>query len=216
MIIKVKNCILLVILLLPSLTKAQHDSLITNRLNVRMAPLSFIDFYSGSCYKLGFEVRTFRQFSITGDFGGYFRNFNGFKNFSGYNVDIGLRYYLNKNYINQRFYLMLNYFYKNQGFDFTYFVQEETANKTEFRTQKYVTCMNVNFGWLKLYKNRFVLDLFAGIGVRYKKVNSTLSEQKFQTGNVYSDSQSLFFVLTPGKFIYPNINVGLRIGLRLF
>lgn len=54
----------------------QSDSTLSNKLNVRIAPLSLIDVYNGSSYKLGFEFQPFKSLSITGDFGGYLKNFN--------------------------------------------------------------------------------------------------------------------------------------------
>lgn len=208
--------ILIILLFLSSLIHGQSDSTVNNRLNVRIAPISLIDFYNGSCYKIGFEVQPLPRFSITSDFGGYFRNFNVWKNFSGFNIDIGLRYYLNRYSVKQRHYLSLNYFYKDQGFNYHDSILTIPAYYQDYRTQKYVTCVNVNFGWLKIYKKRIVLDLFAGLGIRYKKVNSTIDIQEIKKGKEYGDSQSLYFLVTPGRFLYPNINMGMRIGLRIF
>ena len=205
----------MVLLSLGTAMHGQSDSSFTNRLILKVAPLSLIDFYSGSSYKFGFEIKPISQLSITGDFGGYFRNFNVWKNYSGYNIDLGVRYYLKKNSLNERYYLGVNYFYKNQGFDYHDTIQSNIEYYTDYRTQKEVTCANVNFGWLKNYRQRLVIDLFAGIGMRYKKVDSTLTIEELEKGKEYADSQSLYFLVTPGKFIYPNINVGMRIGLRI-
>lgn len=201
--------------MLGTLVLGQSDSSVNNRFSIKIAPLSLVDFYNGSSYKIGFEVQPISRFSVTADFGGYFRNFNAWKNYSGYNIDVGLRYYLNSHSVNQRYYLGLNYFYKNQGFDYHDSIQASPSYYTDYRTQKYVTCININFGWLKIYKTRFILDLFAGIGIRYKNVNSTLTLQELEKGKEYSNSQSLYFLVTPGKFIYPNVNLGMRIGLRI-
>lgn len=212
---RTKQSLIVLLLFVTSLVHGQSNSEVNNRFNVRIAPLSLIDFYNGSSYKIGFEVQPISRFAITGDFGGYFRDFNFWKNHSGYNIDIGLRYYLNRHSLNQRFYLGINYFYKDQGFDYHDSIQTALPYYTDYRTQKYVTCVNINFGWLKIYKERFILDLYAGIGVRHKKVHSTLTLQELDKGKEYSDSQSLYFLVTPGKFIYPNINIGMRIGLRI-
>lgn len=203
-------------LFLASLTYGQADSIqntiVNNRFIIRIAPLALIDVYNSSNYKFGFEVQPFHRFAITGDFGGYFKTFNLWKNCTGFNIDIGFRYYLNRHRLNQRFYIALNYFYKEQGFD-----HDDSIIDVPFtyRTEKFVTCSNVNFGWVKIYKKRLVLDLFAGLGIRIKKVNSTVTHEELDKAKEYSDSQSLFFIVTPGKFIYPNLNIGMRIGLRI-
>lgn len=210
-----RQSLIILLVIITQLVNGQTDSEINNRFNIRIAPLSLIDFYNGSSYKLGFEAQPIKRFSITGDFGGYFKQFNARKNYTGFNIDLGIRYYLNRNKLNQGNYLSINYFYKDQGFDYHDSIQANPVYYSEYRTQKYVTCVNINYGWLKIYKNRLVIDFFAGIGIRYKKVNTTLALQELEKGQEYSDSQSLYFLVTPGKFIYPNINLGMRIGLRI-
>ena len=67
---------------MPALTiKAQGDTLISHNAHIRFAPLSLLDFYSGSSYKVGFEAKLFNRASIYADAGGYLRNFNVWKNF---------------------------------------------------------------------------------------------------------------------------------------
>ena len=210
----VKNLVLCILILFCFNVKAQSDSIFSNKYSVRLAPLSLIDFYNGSCYKVGLEIPLFNNTSITADYGGYFKNFNVWKNYTGYNIDFGLKYYL-KNQLYKGLYVSLNYFYKNQGFDYKDSIQASTTYYTEYRTQKHVTCVNLNIGIVKLYSKRFILDFFGGIGIRYKNVNSSLPIDVLRNGIEYSDSQSLYFLVTPGDFVYPNINIGLRIGYRI-
>ncbi|MCH2229236.1 MAG: DUF3575 domain-containing protein [Crocinitomicaceae bacterium] len=210
-----RNILLGILILFSFNAKSQSDLIFSNKLSVRLAPLSLIDFYNGSCYKIGLEVSLFKSTSITADYGGYFKNFNVWKNYTGYNIDVGLKYYL-KHQLHQGFYISLNYFYKNQGFDYKDSIKEaSSAYYTEYRTQKYVTCVNINIGMLNLYNKRFILDFFGGIGIRYKNVSSSISIDDLKNGIEYNDSQSLYFIVTPGEFIYPNINLGLRIGVKI-
>ena len=203
-----------------TLTFGQVDTIAPiNRLNIRATPLPLLDFYSGSCYKIGVEIKPFKRFSITGDFGGYFKNFNGVKNYSGYNLDFSLRYYVNKpNDKNQKYYLSLHYFYKDQGFDRSDSINKKTSpNILTYHTQKYVSAIGANFGWQKIIKKRLIIELFAGLGVRLKKVNSTLSSEDYKkVEEFYWDSMSFHFLVKPGNFIYPNFNLGFRIGVILF
>lgn len=197
-------------------TFGQLDKGGAGRFIVRLAPLSLLDSYNGPSYKLGIEFQTDLRWAFTTDFGGYFRNFNWFRNYSGFNFDFGIRHYLKNENSRKKYYLSLNTFYKEQGFDYSDSFQSVITYHTNYHTQKYVSCINLNFGKILSFKNRLEVDLFAGVGIRFKKVNSSLSLDELETGIEYSDSQSLYFLVTPGKFIYPNINLGLRCGFRVF
>ncbi len=202
-----------------TLTFGQVDTIApVNRLNIRVAPLAFLDFYSGIGYKIGAEIKPFKRFSITGDFGGYFKNSNGRRNYSGYNLDFSLRYYLNKPFNgNPRCFLSLHYFYKEQSFDSSDSIDKANPSILAYHTQKYVSVIGVNFGLQRIYKKRLIFEVFAGLGVRFKKVNSTLSSEDYKKlEEFYWDSMSFHFLVKPGNFIYPNFNLGFRIGVILF
>jgi len=211
-----RNIILLSFITVSGNTKAQSYSEVVNNLSVRFAPLSLIDFYNGSSYKLGFEKKLFQSTSFHADFGGYFKNFNGLKNCTGFNADIGLRYYFIDKQINQGTYLTLNYFYKEQGFNKHDSIQSNPTYFKEYRTQKYVTCLNLNIGYLEIFYDRLILDVFGGFGVRFKKVNSTLQDEEFENAIYYSDSQSDYFIVRPGKYVRLNFNVRFRVAYRIF
>jgi hypothetical protein len=90
------------------------------------------------------------------------------------------------------------------------------AYDLEYRTQKYVTCLNFNIGYLEVFYDRIVLDVFGGFGVRLKKVNTTMESEEFENAKYYNDSQSLYFIVRPGNFVSLNFNVRFRIGIRIF
>ena len=203
-------------LLLLSFIAAGQPAKDSSKFGIRLAPLALVDFYNGSSYKAGFEIMITEKLAFTADIGGYFKNFNGFKNYKGHNLDFALRYYSSKSSNGERLYISLNYFYKNQAFDYSDTIQtRKTTTYEVYRTQKFVSAINLNVGLLKLYQNKCTIDVFGGVGVRYKKANSTLTLPDLENGLEYRDSQSLYFLVTPGNYIWPNLNLGLRVGLRV-
>lgn len=214
--IYLKTFLLLALSLFHLTCNAQKTSTVVNNFSIRLSPLSLIDFYNGSSYKLGFEKKLFYATSIYGDFGGYFKNFNGFENFTGYNLDLGLRYYISKKEINQGSYISINYFHKNQGFDYIDTALFKQTSETEYRIQKKINCVNLNFGYVHVFKNRLVLDVIGGLGVRYRNATSSLPIQYFDQIIESTDSQSLYFILKPGNSIWMNFNVRFKIAYRIF
>lgn len=148
----------------------------TNNFNIRLAPLSLIDIYSGSCYKGGIELKIFKNNSITLEGGGYFRNFNGLKNIKGHVLDFGIRHYIENNLSNNGIYLSVNYFYKEQSFDYGDSILITPDYFKEYRVHKFVNCINLNFGICAISEQNLFIDFYAGIGVRTKKI-------KFNTDN---------------------------------
>lgn len=182
-------------------------------------PLSFIDFYSGSSYKGGIELKLSNKFHLVSSAGGYLKNFNTWKNFKGYNLNLELKYITTLFQLtdtNKRNYFSINYFYKTQSFNFQDSIQIDNPYIADYRTQKYVSALNFNIGQMFVYKEIIIFDFYAGIGIRYKNVKSSISLEELTKGYYYSDSQSLSFVVRPGKYFYPNFNVGMRLGLKVF
>ena len=183
-----------------------------SQFNLRVAPLSLIDFYNGATYKGGVEWNIVGKNAITIEGGGYLNNFNGLTNIDGYLIDIGVRHYLTSNNMQQSPYLAVNYFYKNQTFDYRDSIVIPIPYELNYTTSKQVHCINLNAGKVIVLKHHLLLDIYGGLGIRLKDVQSTLTEFELENAIEYNDSQSLYFLVTPGNFAYPNVNLGLRIG----
>lgn len=211
-----KTFLLIIFSVLCIKCNAQQTSTVVNNFNIRLSPLSLIDFYNGSSYKLGFEAKLFYATSIYADFGGYFKTFNGYENFTGYNLDLGLKYYIKNKDINQGSYISINYFHKNQGFDYTDTALFKQAPEPAYRIQKNINCVNLNFGYLHAFDNRLVLDVLGGLGIRYRNATSSLPIEYYDQIIKLTDSQSLYFVLKPGNSIWMNFNVRFKIAYRIF
>jgi hypothetical protein len=180
--------------------------------NLRLAPIALIDFYNGATYKGGLELAVFNNNTITIEGGGFFNNFNGLTNINGYLIDVGFRHYLNSKTANHYPYFSVNYIYKNQSFDIADSIAGLVPYHVTYTTEKQVHCANLNVGKTIVIKQHLLVDVYGGIGIRWKDVNSSLSESELENAVTYNDSQSLYFLVTPGQFIYPNVQFGLRLG----
>ncbi len=152
------------LLLSPNLIAQDQGPIPLNFFNIRTAPLSLIDLYAGSCYKLGIEFKVKSKTSMTFEGGRYFKKFNGLSNITGQNIDIGIMHYIDHHIQNYGHYFSLNYFYKEQSFDYADTIIGTPNYYKTYRTQKFVTCLNLNFGWCQLTADRIFFDLYAGLG----------------------------------------------------
>jgi hypothetical protein len=185
------------------------------RVSIQIAPLSFIDFYNGSNYKLGTEIRLSRNIYLSADFGGYFRNFNVMKNNKGFNADFRVKY----QFPNSNLGISISYFYKKQSFEYHDFYIDKPEEPIIVYTNKAVNCINLNFEqkFPFLKSQRAYVSLFAGLGVRFRNVHSSFeTKHDFDRLKDGGDSQTLYFVLIPGKDTWLNVNAGLRLGFYIF
>ncbi|MNV27067.1 hypothetical protein D3C71_1182040 [compost metagenome] len=183
------------------------------RVSLQIAPLALIDFYNASSYKLGTEIRLSRSIYVSADFGGYFSNFNGLRNMRGGNVDFRIKY----RFPNSNSTISVNYFYKKQSFEYHDSYEEEPDVPIVVYTRKQVNCINVNYEHKVLDDKWGYINLFAGLGVRFREVHSSFeTHHDFDRLVKGGDSQSLYFVLIPGQNTWLNVTFGLRMGFYLF
>ncbi|MDR0803076.1 MAG: hypothetical protein LBE77_11080 [Fluviicola sp.] len=207
--------LLLICCLFCSISKSRADSIpASSRLAIQIAPLALIDFYNGSCYKIGTAVRLTHSLLFSADFGSYFKHFSGIKNNRGFLADFRFKYRFPGKYSG----ISLSYFYKQQAFDYADFLKP-SGTPIVVHTQKYINCFSVNFEqdipFLK--HERAYLTFFGGFGVRFRNaISSLISKHQFDLLQEGGDSQSLYFVLIPGKNIWLNLNLGVRVGFYLF
>lgn len=193
---------------------AKADSIpVRKRVSLQIAPLALIDFYNGSSYKLGAEIRLSRRFYVSADFGGYFPNFNGLKNMKGGNVDFRIKY----RFPNSNSSISIQYFYKKQSFEYHDSYEEKPDVPVVVYTRKQVNCINVNYENKVFDRKWGYINVFAGLGIRFRDVHSSFeTHHDFDKLVEGGDSQSLYFVLIPGQNTWLNLNAGVRLGFYLF
>lgn len=185
------------------------------RVSIQIAPLALIDFYNGSNYKLGTEIRLSRNIYLSADLGGYFRDFNTLKNNKGFNADFRIKY----QFPNSNSGISISYFYKKQSFEYHDYYIDKPEEPIVVYTRKTVNCINLNFEqkFPFLQNKRAYVALFAGLGIRFRNVHSSFeTKHDFDRLKDGGDSQTLYFVLIPGKDTWLNVNAGLRLGFYLF
>lgn len=212
----IQSILLVLIFLLAFSNLSKADSIPKQkRLSIQIAPLSLIDFYNGSNYKLGTEIRLTHNIYLSADFGGYFRDFNVLKNNKGFNADFRVKY----QFPNSNSRISIGYFYKNQSFEYHDYYLDKPEEPIVVYTRKTVNCINMNFEqkFPFLQNKRAYVALFAGLGVRFRNAHSSFEiKHDFDKLKDGGDSQTLYFVLIPGKDTWLNINAGLRLGFYIF
>lgn len=183
------------------------------RVSIQFSPLALLDFNNGSSYRLGTQIRVSRRLALSADFGGYFRNFSFLKNNKGFYSYFAVKYALPEN----GSWLSISYSYKQQAFDYHDFYLQDPNTPITVHVQKYVNSISVNYERRigQLFKDGSI-DFFAGLGVRFRNVQSFQTKHQFDELKNGGDSQTLYLVLIPGNKAWLNLNFGLRIGFGIF
>lgn len=197
-----------------------------NKFWINTAPLSLIDVFGGNSYRIGIEYKLYKNITNSIEFGKYFNYAKtGFLyllkiNSQGYIVRASLKYYLNKNKLAVGNYLSIEYLYKNITFDYidSILIKPNPTYAKQYTIHKEISAVTVKYGLVKIYKSRFVIDLYAGVGVRYfSKGYFTLTpeeEEGLLAGENHGDWVGAGQRAT-GDFWIPNVNAGIKIGFRI-
>ncbi len=186
-----------------------------NNISITIAPLSLLDIYSGSSYRFGTEAKIIKNFSLFIEGGGYFKNFNGMENVKGFIGKIEIKKYLNSRLKNVGNYISIEFSHKQQSYllsdSITYFLTYEK----NYDLTKTVNSFSIKYGLMGIEKSNFLVDIFLGIGVRFKNTNCSLTEYEMKNRIEYNDSQSQSLMNSCGEFIYPNFILGIKLGYRI-
>lgn len=178
------------------------------KLCVRLTPLSLIDLYSGSSYRGGLEFSLGKHTSLYQEAGGYFKNFNGLSNIQGYVLKSQFRFYPDPK---ESVYIALEYFYKRQSYTFGDSLTSPFSRYTDFSVDKYITAITIQSGTAFPLNDRIRLEVFGGIGVRFKNVHNTLTDEEESKCFYMNDSMSLPLMNKEKKGIVPNLDFGVKV-----
>lgn len=216
-ILRLKTCAWLIVVCFSLRMQAQTD-VFTPRLIVKMPLLSLIDLYSGSSPRLGVEYKLKGRHYLYNEAGTYFPNFNGVNNNKGITAKLEYKCYYWKEAYNDKpsmtqfRYVSAELFYKYQSYTSWDTILLNPNYRADYRVFKTAACFTIKMGWMNVFKNGIVMDLFAGLGLRYRVVNSTLSDE--ENGHIKSSGDySINKVLNmKGSGFGPNLDAGVKIG----
>ena len=117
-----KKALPLVLLLVARICWGQTDSIVSNKLVIKLTPSSFIDAYGGFSWRLGLEYKIAGNWAVCLDYGTYFSygkkdSYISKTNTRGYFFRPQVKFYAPQQWARLRDYLALEYLYKNTTFN---------------------------------------------------------------------------------------------------
>jgi len=199
--------------------KPKHDSLIFNTrgLIVHFTPTNLIDPFSSPSFVGGIECKLYKGISLNMEGGGYF--FSGWAsqaNVKGFIVKAEPKLNVSSLGDPTLGYISVEFMYKKQSFDWTDSVLLTPKYVKTFTEYRSVWAITLKVGRCDVI-DRIVFDSYLGLGVRVKNVTSTLTSQEANNLNWnpqgdIDPSDTWGFMYQIGRYWYPNIEVGVRIG----
>lgn len=192
----------------------EPDSTVNPKFILKTPVLSYIDFFGGLSYRLGAEIKLYDNISSSLEIGKYFRYQTD--NRKGGIVRAELKFYEDDEICIGN-YFSVEYLYKNTTFNFTdsFAIPLKPRYEKEYIIHKEISCLTLKYGELEIYKNRFVFEWYAGIGIRFysKAYNNLTNEENIYmlTGEGHGDIVGKAIRLV-GMRVTPNLNAGIKIG----
>ena len=177
-----KNIFLCIFLLVASnRISAQINNEIDNKFCLKFNPLALIDFYGSYSYRIGAEFKIYRNFATSVEIGKYFnygKNDGLRGNSKGFIIKPEIKMYLNENKLTTGEFVSIEYQYKEIAFNYNDSIKIAPipTYKKEYRIYKNISCINLKYGNLKVYKNNFLFEYYFGAGIRFCKGYNSLSE----------------------------------------
>ena len=209
-----------------------------NKLNIKICPLSLIDGMSFPTIQGGCEIKLSDKLSWYNELGFKYRD--GIINLvpdtlfiksSGLKFKSEIRYYLARLTYDGKsskamngFYISTNFFYiqdfHNSEIAY-YHNKDSTVLFTDaFAVRKHVYGLNVTFGFQDTFSKHISIDLYAGIGIRFRKIHN--SDMQYNPSNdsmlhaIDLNYQNIRDNIdtTEGLSWVPNLTAGFRIGYQ--
>lgn len=203
---------------------------------VKFSPLALIDEFNLPAIEAGAEFGLSKKLSLYTELGIKYRESTfqkadtSFYASRGYKAKIEMRYYFknrNNSKINalRGFYVAANMFYTKDyhNTDISYFYHQDslTIRTDNFGVQKTVIGINLLGGSQLKLRGRFMMDFYAGIGVRFRHITAINKEFDYDSDNLISPIDlTVQGVLNEtdakgGNSVVPNLTLGLRLCYRL-
>lgn len=207
-------------------TKAAPDSLVHHRLSAGLSPFALIDVNDGPALKLRVEYKTPGRMAYAIDVKNYFylpRN-TGWVNktqISGYSLSPIVKFYFDRDGQPQRNsnrFLSLWYTYKKQAYTHSDSVVANTNHiYKSFRMRQEVNTFCIAYGQTSpLWYGRFLLEWYAGVGIRFISSSSDLSAgERVYDYHDWTVDLTSYPNTAQGKVIYPTLALGLVLSYKL-
>lgn len=181
------------------------------KLCIKAAPLSLLGIYAGPSARLGVEFRLKNSWSLYHEVGYFFTDRHGSL------TKLELKHYFedqDEPDANTGGYISAELYYKYQYFDTSDSIQIAPKYEKNYSVSKHVECFTIKLGDMKVYPCGIVVDVFAGIGVRVKQAKNTLTAEENGRIQHSSDYGPNVFTSEAGNKVYPNIDLGVKVGYR--
>lgn len=186
-----------------------------NNFCFKIAPLALLDIYSGMSPRVGVEYKLHNTLALYNELGTYISGPNSIQANRGVLIKIELKKYFNYSGHTTGDYISTELFYKHQSFRTVDSISVNTKYEKEYGVVKDVGCLTVKYGRLSVFKYNVIVDVFVGLGLRYKVSHSTLTEVENEHIVPIGDYHLNIPVSQAGAFFYPNIDLGVKIGYRI-
>ena len=191
------------------------------RLTVLTAPLSVLDFYNGPTINLGAEIKLKNNISSYSSFHLHLSDLgiSDNMNHTGFQFDQAFRYYLNKDNKINGSYLSVILSYSKQSYSRNDSISLSELPIDNYRKtydlEKVFYGLNINYGKDVIKKKRLVLNIYAGLGLRFNSVECNISELEANNRYLGDWNNPKNWIHKCGTHVIPNFNLGFRIGYRI-
>lgn len=184
---------------------------IKNKLSISISPHHLIELYHGPSFNVGVEYAITKNFSAYSEYGYYLQsvNWSDYLDLKGFSLIQEFKFfYFDQAYLSfQLMYGKQNY-WKNDSI---------IGGQTLFyENRKDFFDFSIRFGKNMLFKNRFLVNPYAGLGVRTHKLQCSLSESETNNRILGDWNNPKNWIQACGRKTYLKLQVGLRIGYRIF
>jgi hypothetical protein len=198
---------------------------------IKFCPLALLDDTSFPTIQGGIEIKLNNRISWYNEAGIKYRTSildqtdTSFTKSSGFKLKTEVRYYLKKEYRIKRhtlkgFYFAANAFFTRDVYnkELTYYTNTDTTLRNDaYNSKKKVLGLNVLLGMQQKLSNKFMIDIYLGIGIRYIDISNYHEEYNKNTDNLFHTIDLNIHSIreesdaTAGPSVLPNLTGGLRL-----
>lgn len=199
---------------------AQEPNRIDNRICIKVNPLALIDVYGSFSYRLGAELKVYRNIAASFELGKYFSVGENSQleirdHSSGWILRPEVKVYFNRQGLTSGRFISMEYIRKKITFNYTDSIQMGTASPypQTYTIWKDISCITAKYGNLKVYKKGFVFEWFVGAGVRFCSGHNSLTPEEnagVLTGENHGDL--IGFGQRSINYVAPNFSIGFKLG----